>query len=778
MSKKPETLTFQVADIKFAKDGFHIVRTTSGDSVAGKFAARIGHCYKSEGVWDRDSDKARMYGPTFKLESASSVHMTTPEALGRFLTLQLKGKGVGEAVIGSLVEACKQDNLDLEALLDRSDRDTLVECVGKRNDKKVDILLDIWPKIKPAADLLSPLLGYGMTEAQAEAAVALWGKSAVEKVEDEPYELILRLDGVSFLTADKIAMKVGRVKKTDAIRLRAAFSTGMRDATSNGDIGVRRKTLIDKTMPLVNESILENGRRKMAPGVPPVVSAELLAQVLDEMIKGEYIGEDGEKCGFASNLLEFPDEKGEVVIWYKPLVVAEEAIARRLPMFCAPPRMDLVARVDEFAKKLGATLAPEQHAAVEMILKNPVSIVTGGPGCGKSFMLKVVLAAFDAAGLNGALAAPTGKAAKRITESTGRLAHTQHSLLGYTGTRAAFDESCPMPYKYLVIDEASMDDTELMAATLKAAANGCRIIIVGDVDQLPSVGPGQVLRDFIRSGVLPVTRLTKGFRFSGGIAAAARAVNAGQVPENSDDGQFVFVDTETPFEALMETAKKFLEDGVNPDDIQALSPTHRGDAGCASLNKGLQQLINPAPAHGTNQRLKRDSGDIMVNDRVLQTKNDKELKLVNGDVGWMVSFDTDKGMLGLMLPDKDKPVLMTTVQAIHLKLAYAITVHKSQGAEAPVIFLAFDRSASFMLRRNLVYTAITRGIKKVVVFAPRATMTSAVHRGEPPEGSRRTSLVPKLLAAFPHVVRTVSTPKVEDPLAAAMKVAELGDVDI
>lgn len=779
MSKKPETLTFQIADIKFAKDGFHIVRTTSGDSVAGKFAARIGHCYKSEGVWDRDSDKARMYGPTFKLESAVSVHMTTPEALGRFLTLQLKGKGVGEAVIGSLVEACKQDNLDLEALLDRSDRDTLVECVGKRNEKKVDILLDIWPKIKPAADLMSPLLGYGLSEAIAESVVALWGKSAVEKVEDEPYELILRIDGVSFLTADKIAMKVGRIKKTDPVRLRAAFSTGMREATTNGDIGVRRKTLIDKTMPLVNESIMENGRRKMTPGVPPVVSAELLAQVLDEMIKGEYIGDDGEKCGFSSNLVEFADEKGEVVVWYKPLVQAEQDIANRLPKFCAAPRMDLVARVDEFAASLGAKLAPEQHAAVEMILKNPVSIVTGGPGCGKSFMLKVVLAAFDAAGLKGALAAPTGKAAKRITESTGRKAQTQHSLIGYAGgSKCAFDESCPMPAQYLVIDEASMDDTELFAVTLKAAANGCRIIIVGDVDQLPSVGPGQVLRDLIRSGILPVTRLTKGFRFSGGIAAAARAVNAGQLPESSEDGQFIFVDTEEPTKALMETAKKFLEEGVNPDDIQALSPTHRGDAGCTALNKALQELINPAPAHGTNQRLKRDSGDILVNDRVLQTKNDKELQLVNGDVGWMVSFDTDKGMLGLMLPDKDKPVQMSTVQAVNLKLAYAITVHKSQGAEAPYIFIALDRSATFMLRRNLVYTAITRGIKRVVVFAPRATLTAAVHRGEPPEGSRRTSLVPKLLAAFPHVVRTVSTAKAEDPLAAAMKVAELGDVEI
>ncbi len=777
---KVETFVFQVGEVKFSKDGFHIVRTTRGESVSGKFAARLGHCYKAEGKWETHPT----WGPQYKLESAAMVRMNTPEALGRFLTLQLKGKGVGEAVIGSLVDACKTDNLDLEELLDKNQRDTLIECVGKRNEKKVDILLDIWPKIKPAADLMSPLLGYGLSEAMAEAVLALYGKSAVEKVEDEPYDLILRVDGVSFLTADRIALKVGRITKTDPIRLRAAISTGMRDATTNGDVGVRRKTLIDKTMPLVNESILENGRRKMAPGVPPVVSSELLAQVLDEMIRGEHVDEDGTKCGFSSDLMEYPDEKGEVVVWYKPLVLAEQEIARRLSMFNAPPRMDLVARVDEFAKKLGATLAPEQHAAVEMILQSPISVVTGGPGCGKSFMLKVVLAAFDAAGLKGNLTAPTGKAAKRITESTGRPAQTQHSLIGFQGgSKCAFDESCPLPAQYLVIDEASMDDTELMAATLRAVANGCRVIIVGDVDQLPSVGPGQVLRDVIRSGVIPVTKLTKGFRFSGGIAAAARDVNAGKVPETSEDGQFIYVETEEPLKALLETAEQFLGEGVNPDDLQTLSPTHRGDAGCTSLNRELQQLFNPEPAGGTNQRLRRDSGDIRVNDRVLQMKNSKDLGLVNGDVGWLVGMDSDGGRVSLMLPDKPKPVNMDKAQANDLKLAYAITVHKSQGAEAPYILIALDRSASFMLRRNLVYTAISRGIKKVVLFAPRSTLAGACQRGEPPEGSRRTSLVPKILAAFSGrkvaaaAAPSAPAPKV-DPVAAAMLLTEgFQDVD-
>jgi exodeoxyribonuclease V alpha subunit len=768
---KVETFTFQVAEIKFSKDGFHIVRTTRGDSVKGKFAARVGHCYKADGVWETDPT----WGPQYKLESAVSVRMTSPEALGRFLALQLKGKGIiGEAVIASMVEACKADNLDLEELLDKHQRDVLVECVGSRNAKKIDALLDIWPKIKPAADLMSPLLGYGLSEAMAETVLALYGKKAIQVVEDEPYELILRVDGVSFLTADRIAMKVGSIEKTDPKRLRAAMSTGMRDATSNGDIGVRRKTLLDKTMPLVNEAILENGRRKMAPGVVPVVSLELLTKTLDDMIRGVYTDGEGTECGFSSNLMEYPDEKGEKVVWYRPLVEAEELIAKRIARFSAPPRPDLVALIDKVAAKLGAKLAPEQRDGIEAALMNPVSVITGGPGCGKSFQLKVLLAVLDEVLQKGNLSAPTGKAAKRITESTGRRAQTQHSLIGYQpGGRCAFDQSCPLPAQYLVIDEASMVDTELMAATLNAAGNSCRIIIVGDVDQLASVGPGQVLRDLIRSGVVPVTRLTHGFRFGGAIKAAARAINAGVFPESAEDAdsKFEVVDTDTPTQDLMETVKKLLRDGVNPDDIQILAPTHKGDAGCTALNKAMQALLNPEPKGGTTQRLRRDNGDIRVGDRVIQLKNNKDLGLVNGDVGWVVDISSDLTVT-LLLPDRDKPVKMNRNDAQNLSLAYAITVHKSQGAEAPYVLIALDKAASFMLRRNLVYTAVTRGSRQVSVFSSRTTLAGAVHRGEPAEGSRRTSLVSKLLSVTPATFSYPPVPaapvKKADPVAAAM----------
>lgn len=770
-----EKFTFQVSEIKFSKDGFVIVRTTKGESVAGKFAAREGVCYSAEGAWDKTSPKALMYGPTFKLESAVAVRMTSPAALGRFLTLQMRGKGVGETVISALVECCEDEKLDLEELLDKNEYDTLVEMVGKRNRSKIEKLLEVWPKIKPAADIMSPLLGYGLSEAMAESVVALYGNRAIQMVEDHPYELILRVSGVSFLTADRIAMKVGRIGRTDPLRLRAALSNGMQAATSNGDIGVRRKTLVDKTLPLVNEAVIENGRRKLAPGVPLVVSRELLDEVLDEMISGKYVDEDGMECGFSARLVQFADEKGELVVWYAPLVDAEQNIARRLSRFCAPARPDLVAVVDRFAAEAGMTLSAEQRAGVVMALTSPVSVITGGPGCGKSAMLKVLLAIFDHAKLQGNLAAPTGKAAKRITEATGKPAQTVHSLIGFApGGKVSFDQANPLSAAFLVLDEWSMGDTELTSALLEAAHNRCRIILVGDVDQLPSVGPGQVLRDIIRANVIPVTRLTKGFRFSGGIAAAAREINAGKVPESTEDEQFIFVETETPAQALMDAVKDIRATGaVSDDDIQVLAPVHRGDAGCMALNQAMQALLNPEPRSGTAQRIRRDSGDIRVNDRVIQNKNDRELGLVNGDIGWVTAMSSDKGSIELTLPDKDLPVKMGSNQTNNLSLAYVITVHKSQGAEAPYILIALDRSASFMLRRSLVYTAVTRARNKVMVFSSRDTFSSAVRRGEPPEGSRRTSLVSKLQVFMPQLGSSAGSSKGGDPVASAMKMADV-----
>ncbi|WP_087865306.1 SF1B family DNA helicase RecD2 [Comamonas thiooxydans] len=770
-----EQLVFQVAQIVFSKDGFNIVRSTTGANISGKFNAKEGYCYTAEGHWETHPT----YGPQYKLSSASMVKMTSPEATGRFLVYQLRGKGVGELVISNIVAGCKDDGADLEELLDKLDRTTLIAYVGTRNAKKVDLLLSMWPKIKPAADLMSPLLGYGLSEAVSETLVNLYGNKALEVVESDPYSLIQRVDGVGFLKADQIANKVGIIQKTDSKRLRAALATGLRDATASGDIGVRRTQLIAKTMPLVNEAVVENGRRKLDPEAEIVVPEDLLAKVLDAMIAGTVVEKDGSACEFSSRLIEFADEKGEVVVWYKPLAEAEANIAAQLAALNAPARKDLVALIDEVALGLGAVLAPQQRDAIEMALTRPVSIITGGPGVGKSYMQAVLLKVLDRVGQRGFLCAPTGKAAKRIKEATGRPASTIHSLIGFAGNRVAFNKGCPLVADYLIIDESSMADTELLALLLLAMPSTCRVIFVGDVDQLPSVGPGQVLRDMIRSGCVAVTRLTKGFRFSGGIAEAARAINSGRTPETTADRQFVFHETDEPAQALMKKVKELLTSGVNPDDIQVLAPVHKGDAGCTSLNLLLQTIFNPEPRHGSEgQRIRRDSGDIRVGDRVIQGKNDRETGLVNGDIGWVDSINSTTGDVELTLPDRDKPVVLKKNQTTHLKLAYCITVHKSQGAEAPYVLIALDKGATFMLTRELVYTGETRGKLEVDLFANINTLTRAVRKGQPPEGTRRTFLVSRLRSCMPILATEPVSGVRTDSLAAAMLTGCTGDEDI
>lgn len=754
-------LTFQIAYINFSKEGFHIVKTTNGDSVKGKFNAIEGHYYESKGKWGSHPT----YGPFFEIETACAIVPKTPEALGRFLAIQMKGTGVGQAVIGMLVDACGSEGLDLEKLLDTKDMEVLIDCVGKRNAKKIEILLDKWPKIKPAADLISPLLGYGFSPAMADQLVAMFAKAAVERVERDPYSLIPLIDGLSFLTADRIAMRVGKTGLTDPLRLRAALATGIRDATSNGDIGVKRNLLIKRTMPLVNEAKLEGGRRKLVEGVPLVVSEALLEETLEAMVSAtaEVEGESRESCNFARQLIQAPDEKGEMVIWYRPLVEAEENIARRIAALEAPCDAVALAMVEKVAADMGAKLHVDQLNAVKMAVTHPFSIITGGPGMGKSFLLKVLMkvldlsAAMSAGGSSGyrwntgegLLCAPTGNAAKRMRQATGRMAKTVHGQMGWTGGKfAAFNHAEPLNARYVVLDEASMADTEACSVLLDGIHPTTRVIVMGDIDQLSSVGPGQVLRDLMRSGLVPVTRLTKTYRFSGGIAEAAQQIRNGIMPTTTEDKQFQFIETETPAQDLLDKVKEMIKSGINPDDIQILSPTNKGNAGCTPLNLAMQSYLNPEAGTDTAQRLRRDDGDVLVGDRVVQLRNDRDLGLVNGDIGWVDSIPSGDGNVALSLIDTDKPVLVPRASASHLKLAYATTVHKSQGAEAPYILLALDPGSVFMLTRELVYTGVTRGKEGVLVFSSASTFARAVRKGQPPEGTRRTGLVSKLKAAM------------------------------
>jgi exodeoxyribonuclease V alpha subunit len=751
-----ETLIFQVAEIRYAKetDGFAIVRSTDGDSIKGQFRPKLGYCYSATGTWDRTSLRAKQYGPTFVVSVANAVELAANAPLGRFLAIQCKnlGLGIGEVFLTNLVTSCDEEHLALRDLLNHGEKSVLLELVGKRNARKVDILTDKWPEMKPQADLISPLLGLGFSPAQADTLILKYQAQAMEVVRNDPYGLITFLDGVGFLRADRIARLTG-VAFTDTRRIRAALSYAIREATSKGDLGVPKAELLSATRLLLNATVKEGNKLKLDPNAALLVPDALTEKVLDEMLSGLAKEADGSACRFSATLREQPDEKGKAAIWFAPLLDAEDAICDRLRAFQAPALEELAAHPEDIvARAKMPALSQEQIAALRTALLSPVVIVTGGPGTGKSFFLKALLQAYRMAGLSGDLAAPTGKAAKRISQATGKIARTMHSLIGYTGGNdVKFDEGTPLDSQYLVIDEASMADVSIIAKTLQAARDSCRIVILGDVDQLASVGPGQVLRDLIRSKAIPVVRFTKGFRFSGGIAQAARQINSGVMPETTADEAFTLVDTDQPHVAIMEYAEKLYRSGVALTDILLLSPRHKGDAGCEALNRVAQQRFNPNAASAVEQkrRLRRDSGDILIGDRVIETKNFAGFDVMNGDMGWLDDIDTGTSTVSLVLDDKDKVLEVPMEVAERLRLGYAITVHKSQGAESPYVLIALDSAAAFFLQRSLIYTAVTRGKVKTVVFGSRNTLARAVHKGEPEEGSRRTLLASKIRAAMP-----------------------------
>ena len=753
-SQAPDMLIFQVEEIRFANPttGWCAVMATSEDAttgrrynISGKFKAKVGQVYKAMGWWETHPT----YGRQFKADQVVSVRFQTPYALARFLGMSVKG-------IGPMAVTALADDIGdkLESALDTQNLELLADAVGK---KKAQAILDAWPKIKPESDLISPLLGYGLTEAMAETLVKVLAGDAVTYVEEHPYELMLLVDGISFLTSDKIAMKVGKIGRQDPIRLRAALSTGLRLATANGDLGVLRADLIRSTMLLVNPTITEGNRKVLLEE-----SIEVPARMLEDVLALMLAKEDDDNCGFSDNLIEFPDEKGTMAVWFKPLIIAERTIAARLRGFKAPARPDLVARIPIVAKEMGMTLAPEQEAAVRNALLHPVSIITGGPGVGKSATLKVLLAILDEAKELGYQVAPTGKAAKRITESTGRMASTIHTRFEIIpGRPLPFSQASPLPTDYLVMDETSMADTETTGIALNGLPQSCRVIFVGDVDQLASVGPGQVLRDLIRSECIPVTRLTRIFRqgAGSGIVTAAAAINSGKMPWTTEDEQFELVITDNPAQELLARMTALVKGKMRESDIQVLAPAHKGTAGCTSLNQALQNLLNPDKVPGGDRlRLRRDSGDIRRGDRVIQNKNEANLGLVNGDIGILADIDKTTGAIDLLLPDKPHAIEIPVDKAGALKLGYCITVHKSQGAEAPYVLIALDPATSRMLTRNLVYTAVTRGSKKVILFTAADTLRRAVHKGEPPEGKRRTNLVPTLLKAFEKESVTADVP--------------------
>lgn len=576
--------------------------------------------------------------------------------------------------------------------------------------KRLEQIVSHWKKDIVGREVHATLRGYGVGDAVARRIVETYGDEALTVITEQPYRLASEVRGIGFRTADLIARERG-IQRDSPERAQAALIHLLREAAGgDGHCYLPAADLVERAKAL---------------SVPQQQATEAIDRLVE-------IGQAFE-------------EEGRVYLPH--LLAAEERIVRRLARLLQSPRPAVEIDVDHLQASVGLELGGGQRHAVTLAMASGVSIITGGPGTGKTTIVRVLLAAAGARGESWKLAAPTGRAARRLAEATGQEASTIHRLLEFNGRTRRFDRDFANPLECdgVLVDEASMIDAKLMDDLLSAVPPGCRLVLVGDVDQLPSVGPGRVLADLIDSLVLPVARLDEVYRQAAhsGIVLNAHRINRGEVPRSGQDesparDDFFLVHREQVADAqatvLEVVSSRLRRRGFDPlADVQVLTPMHNGPLGTVALNRALQQMLNPnSPA------LKRGDKEFRVGDRVIQARNDYEHDIFNGDVGRVLAI----GGKGLEVEFEGQRVSLSGEKLGDLQLAYAISVHKSQGSEYPAVVLLLHRAHRIMLRRNLLYTAVTRAKAFCCVVDTPWALSFAVKRTA--EARRYTHLAERL----------------------------------
>ncbi len=622
------------------------------------------------------------YGRRFRVVSYAPILPSSDRGLVRFLGSGLV-KGVGEALATKIVTRFKEETLDV--VTRQSARLREVPGVGA---KKAEALRSAVLARRDEAESFAFLHGVGLGPALARRVFTKYGPSAPARLKDDPYLAAEEVSGIGFLTADRIGREVG-IGERDPRRARGAILHALARATDDGHTYLDERELAAATARLS-------------------VPAECFSVALAELVERALVVRDGDA------IYPPPLHEAEVTL---ARALAERASLRALPRDAA--------RALEVAAA-GIALEKEQREAVELSLRTRAMVLTGGPGTGKTTTVRAIVAAHEALGHRVLLAAPTGRAAKRLSEAAGREARTIHRLLEWSPSRGGFarDEDEPLEADVVVADEASMLHLALGLALLRALPRDATLVLVGDADQLPPVGPGHVLREILTSEVVPVVRLARIFRQAeaSAIVRGAHAILAGHTPVptpsgTKGDGDLFLVRANDPDEAsrkLLEVLARLpVAYGLDPRrDIQVLTPTRRGPLGTDALNELLAAELNPS----------RGRGRFSPGDKVMQLSNDYEREVWNGDVGWVTDVRD-----GVTYVDFDgRAVSYTDDELGALALAYAATVHKSQGSELPAIVVVLTNSHYVMLTRPLLYTAVTRGRRVVVLVGdPRAMARAA-----------------------------------------------------
>jgi exodeoxyribonuclease V alpha subunit len=663
------------------------------------------------GEWVND----RTHGQQFKTRFLRTSAPTTTEGIEKYLGSGMI-RGIGPVYARKLVKAFGAKVFDvIEA---EPDRLREVTGIGPMRARRIT---DGWAEQKIVREIMVFLHSHGVGTARAVRIFKTYGADAVQVMTDNPYRLARDIRGIGFKTADAIAMKLG-IDKAAMIRVRAGISYVLAAAMDDGHCGLPTEELA----PLA-ATLLE-------------VPAELVQTALDlELAEGTVVADTVREtaCVFLTSLY-----RAERVIAQRIRCLANG----RLPW----PYIDPEKALPWIEQKTGLSLAESQAAAIRQSLLAKVFVITGGPGVGKTTIVNSILRILAAKGVGLSLCAPTGRAAKRMTEATGFEAKTIHRLLEVDPKTGAFRRGSdnPIDCDLLVIDETSMVDVMLMQALLRAVPDHAALLIVGDIDQLPSVGPGQVLADIIASGAVPVVRLTEVFRQAAEsrIITSAHRINRGAMPDLTRPGRdsdFYFVpadDLETAVTRIVELVQTRIPQRFRLDpvrDIQVLCPMNRGGVGARSLNIELQAALNPAG----DRNVERFGWTFAPNDKVMQIENDYEKEVYNGDIGYIEDVDADTGELTASFDGR--AVTYGFGELDTLVPAYAATIHKSQGSEYPAVVIPMLTQHYAMLQRNLLYTGVTRGKRLVVLLGQKKAVAIAVRNVS---GRRRWSKLNEWLA--------------------------------
>ena len=652
-----------------------------------------GEFVQASGTWIND----RTHGVQFRASFLKATAPTTVEGIEKYLASGMI-RGIGPVYAKKLVRAFGE--AVFEVIEQEPPRLRDVTGIGP---KRAERIIAGWAEQKVIREIMLFLHSNGVSTSRAVRIYKTYGADAVQLISENPYRLARDIRGIGFRTADQIAGKLG-IEKTALIRVRAGISYALAEAMDDGHCGLPAEELVALTRELLE------------------VPAELVETALSlELQGGAVIADDldGRRCVFLAGLYRAEREIAEKL----------KALAVGKPPW---PLIDADKAIPWVEKRTKLALAETQIEAVRVSLASKVLVITGGPGVGKTTLVNSILKILGAKAIAIALCAPTGRAAKRLSESTGLEAKTIHRLLETDPRTGAFrrTEEAPLDCDLLVVDETSMVDVPLMRALLRALPDQAALLLVGDVDQLPSVGPGQVLADVIASGAVPVVRLTEVFRQAAEsrIIVNAHRINQGLMPDlaSVESGDFYFVDATDPDEGVRKLLaivreripKRFGFDPIR--DIQVLCPMNRGGLGARSLNIELQTALNPPG----EIRVERFGWTFCPGDKVMQVENDYDKEVYNGDLGVVSRIDMEEGELTVDFDGRD--VTYGFGELDELVLAYATTIHKSQGSEYPAVVIPLTTQHYPMLQRNLVYTGVTRGKRLVVLVGQRKALAIAV----------------------------------------------------